>query len=79
MICSREKRTPYIMRGCTDSNPVPSDRLYNAFPTKPAASQDAYNCDDLIGPYWDIYKTDKAGQQRLAKGQGSARLQISQA
>jgi hypothetical protein len=28
--------------------------------------------------YWDVYtKTDKAGQQRLAKGQGSARFQIS--
>jgi hypothetical protein len=31
---------------------------------------------DLIGIY--IYKTDQAGQQRLAKGPGSARFQISQ-
>jgi hypothetical protein len=33
---------------------------------------------DLIGIMGYIYKTDKAGQQRLAKGQGSARVQISQ-
>ncbi len=31
---------------------------------------------DLIGIY--IYKIDKAGQYRLAKGPGSARFQISQ-
>jgi hypothetical protein len=30
---------------------------------------------DLIGI---IYKAEKAGQQRLAKGPGSARVQISQ-
>jgi hypothetical protein len=32
---------------------------------------------DLIGIMGYIYTTDKAGQQRLAKGQGSARFQIS--
>jgi hypothetical protein len=49
------------------------------FPTKPAAFPDAHSCDDSIrliqvGIY--IYITDEAGQHRLAKGPGIARIQI---
>ncbi len=49
------------MRGCTDLNPEPSDRLSDAFTTKPAAFLDADSCDDSIlsiGPHWDIYIQD---------------------
>jgi hypothetical protein len=41
--------------GCTDSNPGPSDRRTNAFPTKLAASPDALSFDESIRLYWDIY------------------------
>ena len=64
-------------------NPEPSDRRYNAFPTKPLASQGAVMIQsELIGIYNIIYTRQKRlasyVTSALAKGgQGSARFQIS--
>ena len=70
---------PWIIGGCTDSIPEPSERRSNTFPTKPAAPLDSYSCDDLIGPHWEFgtYVQDRYChcQVRLAsKGLPRARV-----
>ncbi len=75
MICLGKKVKQHTLKGgCTDSNPGPSDRRTNAFPTKPAASPDALSCDESIRPYWDIYTR----QIRLASkgGQGPLKYKV---
>ena len=80
MICSGEK-----IKNAIDNVRGSQTQTLNLLIGGPTASQPSQQHPlmliavmillDLIGIY--VYKTEKDGQQRLAKGQGSARFQIS--